>query len=145
MMSITPITPPDQPIEQPSNQVVCLVARLHRFMLMLGIVQASVGLAYLLIFKMAFEPSPWIDRFAFQGLIGISLCLCLCSAAATLRVGRYMKADCTMLYTILVGFPFIGTALVFTLDAEIREYLQANGLTVGVLGVSPSVVDKLMS
>jgi hypothetical protein len=144
-MSIIPIKPPAQPIEQPSNQVVCLVARLHRFMLILGVVQALVGLAYLFLFKLAFEPSPWVDRFAFQGLIGLSLCLCLCSAAATLKVGRCMNAEYTMLYTIAGGFPFIGTALVFTLDAEIREYLRTNGLTVGVLGVSPSDVEKLMS
>ena len=114
-------------------------------MLVLGIVQAVVGLAYLVLFKMAFEPSPWIDRLAFQGLIGLSLSLCLCSAAATLRVGRCMKADYTMLYTIAGGVPFIGTALVFTLDVEIRDYLKANGLSVGILGVSPEDVAKLVN
>ena len=144
-MNIEPLKAPVQATEQPSNQVVHLVARLHRFMLVLGIVQASVGLVYLILFKMVFEPSPWFDRLAFQGLIGLSLSLCLCSAAATLRVGRCMKADYTLLYTIAGGVPFIGTALVFTLDVEIRDYLKANGLTVGILGVSPEDASKLVS
>ena len=120
-MAAEPLKAPAQAVEQPSNHVVHVVARLHRFMLVLGIVQAVVGLVYLLLFKMVFDPSPWIDRLAFQGLIGLSLSLCLCSAAATLKVGRCMKADYTMLYTIAGGVPFIGTALVFTLDVEIRD------------------------
>ena len=56
-----------------------------------------------------------------------------------------MKADYTMLYTIAGGVPFIGTALVFTLDVEIRDYLKANGLTVGILGVSPEDAAKLVA
>lgn len=144
-MAAEPLKPSAQAVEQPSNHIVHVVARLHRFMLVLGIVQAVVGLAYLVLFKMAFEPSPWIDRLAFQGLIGLSLSLCLCSAAATLRVGRCMKADYTMLYTIAGGVPFIGTALVFTLDVEIRDYLKANGLSVGILGVSPEDAAKLVN
>jgi hypothetical protein len=144
-MTTEPIKAPAQAVEQPSNQVVHLVARLHRFMLVLGIVQGVIGLAYLVLFKMAFEPSPWIDRLAFQGLIGLSLSLCLCSAAATLKVGRCMKADYTLLYTVAGGVPFIGTALIFTLDVEIRDYLKANGLTVGILGVSQEDAAKLVS
>jgi hypothetical protein len=144
-MSIIPIKPPAQPVEQPSNQVVCLVARLHRFMLLLGVAQVFVGLAYLFLFKLAFDLSPWLDRLAFQGLIGLSLSLCLCSAAATLKVGRCMNAEYTLLYTIAGGVPFIGTALVFTLDAEIRDYLKANGLTVGVLGVAPREIERLLA
>ena len=144
-MAAEPLKPSAQAVEQPSNRIVYVVARLHRFMLVLGIVQAVVGLAYLVLFKMAFEPSPWIDRLAFQGLIGLSLSLCLCSAAATVRVGRCMKADYTMLYTIAGGVPFIGTALVFTLDAEIREYLSGHGLKVGVLGVSSDDAEKLIA
>ena len=142
-MAAEPLKPSAQAVEQPSNRIVYVVARLHRFMLVLGIVQAVVGLAYLVLFKMAFEPSPWIDRLAFQGLIGLSLSLC--SAAATLKVGRCMKADYTMLYTIAGGVPFIGTALVFTLDAEIREYLSGHGLKVGVLGVSSDDAEKLIA
>lgn len=144
-MAAEPLKAPAQAVEQPSNHVVHVVARLHRFMLVLGIVQAVVGLVYLLLFKMVFDPSPWIDRLAFQGLIGLSLSLCLCSAAATLKVGRCMKADYTMLYTIAGGVPFIGTALVFTLDVEIRDYLKANGLTVGILGVAPEDAAKLVA
>jgi hypothetical protein len=144
-MSLDPINAPVQAVEQPSNQTVHLVARLHRFMLVLGIVQASLGLAYLILFKMVLDPSPWVDRFAFQGLVGLSLSLCLCSAAATLKIGRCMKADYTLLYTIAGGVPFIGTALVFTLDVEIRDYLKANGLSVGILGVSPADAAKLVS
>ena len=112
-MAAEPLKAPAQAVEQPSNHVVHVVARLHRFMLVLGIVQAVVGLVYLLLFKMVFDPSPWIDRLAFQGLIGLSLSLCLCSAAATLKVGRCMKADYTMLYTIAGGVPFIDGLGVF--------------------------------
>jgi hypothetical protein len=137
--------PAPQPGAQPSNRTIYVVARLHRFMLMLGIIQAAIGLAYLILFVIAFTPSPWVSRLGFQGLIGLSLALCLCSAAATLRVGRLMNAEYTLLYSFAGGVPFIGTALVFTLDAEIREYLKANGLNVGLLGVSPEDAEKLVS
>ena len=129
---------------QPSNQAIYVVARLHRFMIWLGCAQVVVGLAYLLVFKLAMEPSAWVDRLAFQGLIGLSLSLCLCSAAATLKVGRTMKADYTLLYAVAGGVPFIGTALVFTLDVEIRDYLKANGLAVGIFGVSHDDAAKLI-
>lgn len=144
-MSSAPTNPSAQAGGQPSNRTVHVVARLHRFMLVLGIIQAAIGLAYLVFFIMAFTPSPWVARLAFQGLIGLSLALCLCSAAATFRVGRLMNAEFTLLYTIAGGVPFIGTALVFTLDAEIREYLKANGLNVGLLGVSNEDAEKLVS
>lgn len=137
--------PAPQPGAQPSNRTIHVVARLHRFMLMLGIIQAVIGLAYLVLFVIVFTPSPWVSRLGFQGLIGLSLALCLCSAAATLRIGRLMNAEYTLLYTLAGGVPFIGTALVFTLDAEIREYLKANGLNVGPLGVSHEDAEKLVS
>ncbi len=130
---------------QPSNRDIYVVARLHRFMLVLGIAQAVLGLTYLFAFKLLLDPSPWVDRLGFQLLIGLSLSLCLCSAAATLRVGRLMHADFTMLYTVAGGVPFIGTALVFTLDTEIREYLSGHGLKVGVLGVSSEDAEKLVA
>lgn len=144
-MSSEPTKPSAQPVEQPSNRTIYVVARLHRFMLVLGVIQAVLGLAYLIIFIMASTPSPWVARLAFQGLIGLSLSLCLCSAAATLRVGRLMNAEYTLLYTIAGGIPFIGTALVFTLDVEIRDYLKANGLNVGLLGVSKEDSERLVS
>jgi hypothetical protein len=144
-MSSEPTKSSAQSVEQPSNRTIYVVARLHRFMLVLGIIQAVIGLAYLVFFVMAFTPSPWVARLAFQGLIGLSLALCLCSAAATFRVGRLMNAEFTLLYTIAGGVPFIGTALVFTLDAEIREYLKVNGLNVGLLGVSNEDAEKLVS
>jgi hypothetical protein len=130
---------------QPSDRDIYVIARLHRFMLMLGIAQAVLGLAYLFAFKLVLDPSPWFDRLGFQVLIGMSLALCLCSSAATLRVGRLMHAEYTMLYTIAGGVPFIGTALVFTLDTEIREYLSGHGLKVGVLGVSSEDAEKLIA
>jgi hypothetical protein len=41
--------------------------------------------------------------------------------------------------------PFIGTALVFTLDTEIRDYLSGHGLKVGVLGVTSEDAEKLIA
>ena len=140
-----PIREPALKVEQPLNRDVYLVARLHRFMLLMGILQAVVGLVYFFVFKVFLDVSPWVDRLSFQALIGFSLSLCLSSSAATFKVGRRMKADYTLLYTIAGGVPFIGTALVFTLDAEIREYLKASGLEVGILGVSKEDAAKLVS
>lgn len=114
-------------------------------MLLMGIAQAVLGLTYLFAFKLVLDPSPWFDRLGFQVLIGLSLALCLCSAAATLRVGRLMHADFTILYTVAGGVPFIGTALVFTLDSEIRDYLSGLGFKVGVLGVSSEDAEKLIA
>jgi hypothetical protein len=142
-------SPADQskaaPKPQPSDRDIYVISRLHRFMLLMGIAQAVLGLTYLFAFKLVLDPSPWFDRLGFQVLIGLSLALCLCSAAATLRVGRLMHADFTILYTVAGGVPFIGTALVFTLDSEIRDYLSGLGFKVGVLGVSSEDAEKLIA
>lgn len=143
-MTMTPLRPPPLMREQPSDKVVHLVASLHRFMMILWLGQCLVGFLFLVFFIVAFDPVPWVARLGFQGLIGFSLSLCLCSAAATWRVGRCMKVEQVFLYAIASGLPFIGMALVISLDGEIREYLAANGVTVGILGVSAKDADKLM-
>jgi hypothetical protein len=145
--AFTMTSPADQsnPRPQSSDRDIYVIARLHRFMLLLGVAQAVLGLAYLFAFKLVLDPSPWFDRLGFQLLIGMSLALCLCSAASTLKVGRLMHAEFTMLYTVAGGVPFIGTVLVFTLDTEIREYLSSHGLKVGILGVSSEDAEKLIA